>query len=140
MNAKARRIERAIKGKRAPKNDFFINPSFDLFSSRSRDPSSTISIRPMVPSTGRTGEKSGSCICNQSVNCLADQPSNNKSITLGILVLLDVRSNRYAISKIIQSAMIIVVVIRIKIGNIFQSSFCRKQLPSYHTHGIWLKI
>ena len=43
----------------APKKDFRISFSFDLFSSSSRDPSRTIKISPIVPKTGRIVENSG---------------------------------------------------------------------------------
>jgi hypothetical protein len=65
-----------------------------LSSSRSSDPSSTISIRPTVPRRGRENEISGISILIRVANSFINHPRARSRITDGILVLDEVRSKR----------------------------------------------
>ena len=111
LMAKAPKNEKASMGKSATANDFFTSESFDLFSSSSREPSSTINISPMVPSIGNACVRFGICISKLSEACFTIHPSNNNKMTEGIFVNDDVISNKYAKSTSTQSVMITATVI-----------------------------
>jgi hypothetical protein len=95
-------------GIKAPKTDFLITPIFDLSSLSSNDPSRTISINPIEPNTGNMGAKSGRWTFINPVSCCKTHPSNSNSMTEGILVLDDDKSNKYATSNNMQKEIIIV--------------------------------
>ena len=86
MNAKA------SIGSNALSDDFLINDSLDLLSSSSNEPSKTIKIRPMVPSIGNSGFKSGICMWNKSTVCFTIQPHSTRSMTEGIFVRAELMS------------------------------------------------
>ena len=83
----------ATKGSNEPRKDFPIKLNLVLLNSSSKEPSSTISISPKVPKTGKAAEKSGTIMLNHKVSCFTNQPNRNKSITEGTLVFDDVKSN-----------------------------------------------
>lgn len=99
-----------MSGKKETTAAFFTNGSFDLFSSSSREPSSTIKINPTVPSKGNNDERSGTDTEKKTVNCLSIQPNSNKRITVGILVLAELISKRYASNISTHKVMMIDVV------------------------------
>lgn len=84
--------------------------NFFLFNSNSKEPSSTISINPIVPRTGNTVAKLGISIFKKTKSCFMPQPKSKRRITDGILVLEEVKSKKYAIKNIKQMIIIIVVV------------------------------
>jgi len=86
-------------GIKATKTVFRTRGSFDLFSSKSSDPSKTITIKPIVPNMGNKASSFGISICVSSVICLTPQPKISNKITEGIFVLEAVSSNVYAINN-----------------------------------------
>lgn len=85
--------------------------SFDLSNSNSREPSNTIRINPTVPSMGSNTERSGTTTLKKTVSCLMTQPKSSNKMTEGILVLAELKSNRYASKIRMHSVMIMDVVI-----------------------------
>ena len=77
----------------APNKDFLTSAIFDLLKSNSKEPSSTMRIRPIVANMGRSLEKSGISKSKNRVNCLMPHPNSNSRITEGMLVLEAVRLN-----------------------------------------------
>ena len=100
-----------INGSDAIIEDFFMTTDFEALSSNSREPSRTININPIVPIIGNMGSKLGMAILKVMLIWLAINPNNNNKITLGILVLDDVKSKTYDINSNKQSVMIIDIVI-----------------------------
>jgi len=98
-------------GKKETKKAFFTIGNFDLSNSNSKEPSNTIKISPMVPSIGSNEERSGTTTLKKTVSCLMTQPKRSNKITEGILVLAELRSNKYANKIRIHSVMMIDVVI-----------------------------
>ena len=86
-------------------NDFRIRGSFDLLSSSSRDPSSTIRIKPIVPKMGSSSDKLGMCKFKVSQIRRTAQPISSRSIAVGILVRFELKSRTYAISNNVQIVM-----------------------------------
>ena len=78
----------------APKNDFRINPNFDLPKLSSSDPSKTMSINPNEPKTGKKSEKSGRWIPRNSVTWCNNHPNRSNNITEGIFVFEADKSNK----------------------------------------------
>lgn len=91
--------------------DFFKTESLDLLNSSSKDPSRTITIKPIVPKIGSSPLRLGTLILKTSVNCCNPYPERSKRITDGIFVLDVVKSNMYAIIMSTQNAIINVFVI-----------------------------
>jgi hypothetical protein len=91
--------------------DFNIRGSFCLLISSSKDPSNTINIKPVVPSTGKMGSKFGICSLKKLVVVLTTKPRRSSKITDGIFVLAADMSNKYAIKTKTQSAIMIGIVI-----------------------------
>src|SRR5690554_7175953 len=64
--------------------DFFKTESLDLLNSSSKDPSRTITIKPIVPKIGSSPLRLGTLILKTSVNCCNPHPERSKRITDGI--------------------------------------------------------
>jgi hypothetical protein len=60
---------------------------------------------------GSNEERSGTTTLKKTVSCLMIQPKSNNKITEGILVLAELRSNKYANKIRMHSVMIMDVVI-----------------------------
>jgi len=78
----------------APKNDLRIKPIFDFPRLSSSDPSSTMSINPKEPKTGKKIEKSGRWMSKNSVTWCNNHPSRSNNITEGIFVFDADKSNK----------------------------------------------
>ncbi len=74
--------------------DFLMMGSLDLLSSNSKEPSRTMTIKPMVPKMGNKPSKLGTLILKISVICCSPHPKISKRITEGIFVFEVVKSNK----------------------------------------------
>jgi hypothetical protein len=88
-----------------------MNGNFDLLSSSSNEPSSTISINPTVPSIGNIDVKSGTNIWKVLAPYLTAQPTISNNITDGIFVFNELILKTWASSSKRHIVMIIEVVI-----------------------------
>lgn len=111
VKSQARINEIASTEKVAPNNERVMGQNLLLSSSSSREPSSTISINPAVPSSGKENSISGIGILKSPAATFSVQPRARSSITEGILVFGEVTSNMYAISNSRQNVIIMVAVI-----------------------------
>ena len=80
-------------GIKEPNMDFLMSPVFDGCNFNSKDPSSTIKIKPIVPKIGSTGCKFGIGVCINSSICPTPNPRIRSIITEGILVFFALKSN-----------------------------------------------
>ena len=80
-------------GIKEPNMDFLMSPVFDGCNFNSKDPSSTIKIKPIVPKIGSTGCKFGIGVCITSSIWPTPNPRIRSIITEGILVFFALKSN-----------------------------------------------
>jgi hypothetical protein len=92
MNINAMEKDNNITGNNAIANDFLINGNLVILNSSSSEPSSTMRIRPNVPSIGSSAVRFGIFIFSIAEPCCTSHPKNSNSKTDGILVLDEVRS------------------------------------------------
>ena len=95
INEKKKAIKKDNKsiGIKEPRIDFLMSPIFEGCNFNSRDPSSTIKIKPIVPNIGSTGCKFGIGVCIILSICPTPNPRIRSIITDGILVFFALRSN-----------------------------------------------
>ena len=79
-------------GKKAIKEVLPTKGNLLLFNSNSKEPSSTINIKPMVPNMGKIGVRSGIDIWTKLNNCFTEKPRIKSNITDGILVFDELKS------------------------------------------------
>ena len=79
-------------GIKEPNMDLLMSPIFDGCNFNSKDPSSTIKIKPIVPKIGSTGCKFGIGVCINLSICPTPNPRIRSIITEGILVFFALRS------------------------------------------------
>ncbi len=78
----------------ASNEEFLMTVNFDLSSSNSKEPSSTIKINPIVPNTGSIGVKFGIVMLKKTAACFTLHPKMSSRITDGIFVLDELISKR----------------------------------------------